>query len=63
MEERDLVCILKDHGGCCVEDGLLGQRQERKQGVEFMSYGNSKHDRCCGLDWGRSGVSCKKSSH
>lgn len=51
MEERDLVCILKDHGGCCVEDGLLGQRQERKQGVEFMSYGNSKHDRCCGLDW------------
>lgn len=61
-EKRDLVCILKGHG-CCVENGLLGQGQERKQGAEFISYGNSKRDRYRGLDWSGSGVRCKKSSH
>lgn len=59
MEKRDLVCILKDHGGCCVENRSLGQEQEREDGVEFISYDNSKCDRCGGLDRGGSGVNYK----
>lgn len=59
MEKRDLVCILKDRGGCCVENRSLGQEQEREDGVEFISCDNSKGDRRGGLDGGGREVNYK----
>lgn len=66
METCDLVCILKDHSGCCVQSQLLGQGHDWKQGVQGMGFSNISNkmsDRHLRLDYSGRGPTCKKWWH